>query len=48
MVGAVKGSNEEDYFRHHVNPSFRKIYEVNLQKNTLKSLDYGVTLMRNG
>ena len=47
-LGAVRGSNEEDYFKHHVNSSFRKIYNVNLQKNSVTNLDSGIALMKTG
>lgn len=45
-VAAVQGSNEEDYFKHHVNSSFRKIYDVNLQKNSVTSLTSGIEQMK--
>ena len=47
-MAAVLGSNEEDYFKHHVNSSFRKIYDVNLRKNSVASLTSGVEQMKAG
>ena len=48
QVAVVRGSNEEDYFKHHVNLSFRKIYEMNLRENSVPSLEKGVEHMRQG
>ena len=45
-VSAVRGSNEEDYFKHHMNSSFRKIYDVNLRKNSVASLTSGIEQMK--
>jgi len=39
QVAAARGSNEEDYFKRHVNSSFRKIYEMNLRENSVPSLE---------
>ena len=47
-VAAVRGSNEEDYLKNHVNSSFRKIYEVNLKEHIVPSLDEGVKHMLQG
>jgi len=47
-VAAVRGSNEEDHFKNHVNSSFRKIYDVNLRKNSVTSLTSGVEQMKAG
>ena len=45
-VAAVRGSNEEDYFKHHISSSFRKIYDVNLRKNSVTSLTSGIEQMK--
>ena len=45
-VAAVRGSNEEDYFKHHMNSTFRKIYDVNLRKNSVASLTTGIEQMK--
>ena len=42
----MRGSNEEDYFKHHINSSFRKIYDVNLRKNSVASLTSGIEQMK--
>ncbi|KAL9962532.1 hypothetical protein ACROYT_G031640 [Oculina patagonica] len=47
-VAAVLGSNEEDYFKRHVNSSYRKIYDVNLRKNSVTSLESGIAQMKAG
>ena len=45
-VSAVRGSNEEDYFKHHMNSSFRKIYDVKLRKNSVTSSTSGIEQMK--
>ena len=45
-VSAVQGSNEQDYFKHHINSSFRKIYNVKLRKSSVTSLTSGIEQMK--
>ena len=47
-AAAVRGSNEEDYFKNHINSTFRRIHEVNLRENSVSSLETGVEQMRQG
>lgn len=47
-MAAVRGSQEEDYFKRHAKYSFRKFYEANLRDNSVPNLETGTEDMRLG
>ncbi|XP_068706012.1 glutamate receptor ionotropic, NMDA 1-like [Montipora foliosa] len=45
-IGITKGSNEEAYFKNHVEDEFRKIYDVNLKVHLVDSLEDGIEQLK--
>ena len=41
-LGITRGSNEEAYFKYHVEDSFRKIYRNNLKVHLVDSFKEGI------
>ncbi|XP_068706069.1 glutamate receptor ionotropic, NMDA 1-like isoform X2 [Montipora foliosa] len=45
-IGITRGSNEEAYFKNHVEDEFRKIYDVNLKVHLVDSLEDGIKQLK--